>query len=144
MSMRMFIACLAILSFVASTPTGASDAGLEAHVSGVRNAKGQVGCLLFVSADGFPSDIKKARQAVMAPIANGTALCRFEAPAGSYAIVAMHDENSNGQLDKSLVGRPKEGYGASKGAQGAFGPKYEDARFDYRGGSMALPISLRY
>ena len=118
--------------------------GLEASVTGVRNAKGQVGCLLFASADGFPGDIQKARQAVRAPIVDGVALCHFKPPAGSYAIVAMHDENGNGKLDTNLIGAPTEGYGASKGAHGTFGPKYDDARFDYRGGSMTMPITLRY
>lgn len=65
-------------------------------------------------------------------------------PAGSYAIVAMHDENGNGKLDSNLVGMPTEGYGTSKSARGTFGPKYEDARFDYEGGSVAMPITLTY
>ena len=144
MSIRTSLGYLVILPLFTAAATSADGAGLEARVSGVRNAKGQVGCLLFASADGFPGDVKRARRAIMAPVVGGTAICSFEAPAGSYAIVAMHDENANGQLDKSLVGRPKEGYGASRDAQGAFGPKYEDARFDYRGGSMTLPITIRY
>jgi uncharacterized protein (DUF2141 family) len=117
---------------------------LQTPVKGLRNAKGRVGCLLFASADGFPGDQKKARQRVLGVIADGAAFCKFDVPAGSYAIVAMHDENANGKLDTNLVGMPTEGYGASKGAQGAFGPKYEDARFDYRGGSLTMPITLKY
>jgi uncharacterized protein (DUF2141 family) len=144
MSLRTSMACLVVLSFLSTAPSSAAEAGLEARVSGVRNAKGQVGCLLFASADGFPGDIGKARQALLAPIVDGTGVCKFEAPAGSYAIVAMHDENANGKLDKGVMGVPKEGYGASRGARGAFGPRYDDARFDYRGGGMTMPITIRY
>ena len=60
-------------------------------------------------------------------------------------VTGLHNaENANGKLDKNVMGVPKEGYGASRGARGAFGPKYDDARFDYRGGSLTMPIALRY
>jgi uncharacterized protein (DUF2141 family) len=29
-------------------------------------------------------------------------------------------------------------------AHGTFGPKFDDARFDYRGGNLAMPITLTY
>lgn len=131
--------------FLLSTASASSAvSGLHASVKGLRNAKGRVGCMLFDSSDGFPGDQKKARQRVLGIIADRAAVCRFDMPAGRYAIVAMHDENSNGKLDTNLFGVPTEGYGASNGAQGAFGPKYDDARFDYRGGSMTIPITLKY
>jgi uncharacterized protein (DUF2141 family) len=57
--------------------------GLHAPIRGVRNAKGRIGCLLFASAEGFPGDQKKARQRVLGAIADGAAVCRFDAPAGS-------------------------------------------------------------
>jgi uncharacterized protein (DUF2141 family) len=145
MSLRTSLYALVTVSLLSTVPaTSAEPAGLQTPVKGLRNAKGRVGCLLFASADGFPGDQKKARQRVLGVIADGAAVCKFDVPAGSYAIVAMHDENANGKLDTNLVGMPTEGYGASKGAQGAFGPKYEDARFDYRGGSLTMPITLKY
>jgi uncharacterized protein (DUF2141 family) len=133
-----------MLSLLSATSASSAGAGLQASIRGVRNAKGRVGCLLFDSPDGFPGDQKKARQRVLGAIAEGAAACKFEAPAGSYAIVAMHDENANGKLDTNLVGVPTEGYGASRNAHGTFGPKYEDARFDYRGGSLSMAITLKY
>lgn len=129
MSNRISIGCLLVLSLFSTAAVRAAGPGLEVRVSGVRNGAGQVGCLLFTSADGFPGDIKKARQALLVPIVDGIGVCHFDAPAGTYAVVAMHDENANGKLDKSVMGVPKEGYGASKGARGAFGPKFDDASF---------------
>lgn len=132
------------LFLLSTAPASSAVPGVHTAVKGIRNAKGRVGCLLFGASDGFPGDQKKARQRVLSVIANGAAACKFEVPAGSYAIVAMHDENSNGKLDTNLFGMPTEGYGASRGARGPFGPKYEDARFDYRGGSLTVPITLEY
>ena len=144
MSHRSFAYGLAVLSSLSAAPAISAEPGLQAAVKGARNAKGRIGCLLFDSADGFPADQEKARQRVLGTITKGAAVCTFDAPAGSYAIVAMHDENANGKLDKNLLGMPTEGYGASRSAQGAFGPKYEDARFEYRGGSLTVPITLKY
>ena len=144
--LRRTSACALVGLFLLSTALASSavPAGLHTPVKGVRSAKGRVGCLLFGSADGFPGDQKKARQRVLGVMADGAAVCKFDVPPGRYAIVAMHDENANGKLDTNLVGMPTEGYGASRGAHGAFGPKYEDARFDYAGGSLAMPITLKY
>lgn len=144
MSHRTLKYGLAVLSFLSAAPASSAEPALHVAVKGARNAKGRIGCLLFDSPDGFPADQKKARQRVLGTIAKGAAVCTFDAPAGSYAIVAMHDEDANGKLDKNLLGMPTEGYGASRDAQGTFGPKYEDARFDYRGGSLIVPIKLKY
>lgn len=124
-------------------------ATLSIIVHGLRNAKGQIGCMLYASADGFPRDPAKARQRLLVPIygdGDGDGgVCRFVGlPAGRYAVVAMHDENGNGVMDRSLLGIPKEGFGASRGAHGTFGPKFADAAFDYGGGAAATSITIRY
>jgi uncharacterized protein (DUF2141 family) len=119
-------------------------AALTAYVTGLRSDKGQIGCMLYASADGFPREPNKAVARVFAPISGGTGTCRFAAKAGSYAIIAMHDENGNGAMDRGAFGIPKEGFGASRGAHGAFGPKFADARFDYGGGAQTIPITIRY
>jgi uncharacterized protein (DUF2141 family) len=144
MSRRTLAYGLVVLSLLSSARASSAGGGLQAPVKGVRNAKGRVGCLLFDSPEGFPGDQKKARQRVLSAIADGAGVCKFDVPAGSYAIVVMHDENANGKLDTNLFGMPTEGYGASRGAHGTFGPKYEDARFDYHGGSLTMPITLKY
>lgn len=138
-------AFLSIVTLLASAlPASAAAPGLRARVTGIRNDRGQVGCLLFESEDGFPGKQEQALQRTLASIVDGAAVCKFDVPAGSYAIVAMHDENGNGELDTNFVGIPKEGYGASNHARGRFGPKFEDARFEYVGGGMSVPIQLEY
>jgi len=143
MSLRTH-AFVSVVVLLGSVSAGAAAPGLQARVTGLRNEQGQVGCLLFDSEDGFPGKQQRALQRTLASIADGRAVCKFDVPPGSYAIVAMHDENRNGELDTNFVGIPKEGYGASNGARGRFGPKYEDARFDYAGGSVTMPIQLQY
>ncbi len=57
----------------------------------------------------------------------------------------MHDENGNGKLDKNFIGMPTEGYGASRAARGTMGPpKWEDAVFQFAGGSLQVPVTIHY
>jgi uncharacterized protein (DUF2141 family) len=134
----------ALLSPAVVAWSDAEPAALTARVTGLRSDKGQIGCMLYASADGFPREPKKATERVFAPISGGAAICKFVAKAGSYAIIAMHDENGNGTMDRGFLGIPKEGFGASRGARGAFGPKFADARFEYAGGAQTMPITIRY
>ena len=43
-------------------------------------------------------------------------------PAGEYAVQAYHDENSNGEIDKNMMGIPTEEYGFSNNVRGIMGP----------------------
>jgi len=65
--------------------------------------------------------------------------------ARTVAVSVFHDENGNGKLDRNFIGMPKEGVGASNDAVGTLGPpKFDDARFSYKGGAQSLTIHLRY
>jgi uncharacterized protein (DUF2141 family) len=72
---------------------------------------------------------------------NGKARCIFRGiPAGSYAISAFHDLDSDNQLDRKIFGIPSEPYCASRNARRAFGPpRWRDAVFSYPG---IAPIEL--
>ena len=62
---------------------------------------------------------------------------------GRYAVVALHDENGNGYLDKNFVGFPTEPYGFSNGAEGFLGPpSFSDAAMAIGAGDSAIRIEL--
>lgn len=138
-------ATLVLMSVFAAGAVQAGDA-LTVHVSALRNDKGQVGCMLFASADGFPKSPEKALARQFVPIAKTEATCVFPGVgAGTYAVVAMHDENGNGKLDTNFLGIPTEGVGASRDARGRLGPpSFADAAFRTPGGSVEIPIVIRY
>lgn len=51
-------------------------------------------------------------------------------PDGEYAMVFFIDANENEKLDKNFIGIPKEQYGFSNNAMGAFSaPTFEQAKF---------------
>lgn len=52
---------------------------------------------------------------------------------GTYALSVIHDENSNGRLDRMMM-IPREGFGFSRNPRIRMGPpRYEDVRFEITG-----------
>jgi|ERR1035438_2564978 uncharacterized protein (DUF2141 family) len=117
---------------------------IHVGIDGLHSDKGQVICSLFSSARGFPKT--NAVATIQSDITHGRATCDFPGvDAGTYAVSAFHDENSNGKMDTNFVGKPREGVGASNNAKGHFGPpKFDDAAFRYSGGHLDLSIAIAY
>jgi uncharacterized protein (DUF2141 family) len=136
----------AAFCLLASGASAAADNKIDVDITGVHNGRGQVLCDLFASADGFPQASEKAVARLTAPITDGHAECVFHnVAAGRYAVAVVHDENANGKLDRNFLGMPSEGVGTSRNVRPHFGPpKFEDAAFDYPGGSEVLPVTIVY
>ncbi len=119
---------------------------VHVDVSGLHNDTGQVVCALFASPNGFPHDFDKALMHTTVAISNQHAACEFhEVKPASYAIAVVHDENSNGKLDRNIIGIPKEGVGILGNQKPHFGiPRYEPAEFKFAGGRLELPIKVAY
>jgi uncharacterized protein (DUF2141 family) len=88
----------------------ANTCTLNIHVDGFRNQKGDAGLSIFNSSDGWPEDNDKAFQHGPYPITGTATTITVQVPPGRYAVVVIHDENSNHKLDKNMFGIPKEGF----------------------------------
>lgn len=115
---------------------------LEVNIENLERTKGTLYITLFNSEEGFKNDnfyrFKKLQVTKnMEPI-------RFETlPTGNYALKVFHDVNNNGQLDVSLFGIPKEPYGFSNNAMGAFGsPNFEQCSIAFTE-NKTIAIRLR-
>jgi uncharacterized protein (DUF2141 family) len=102
----------------------ASAATVEVRVSGV-SAKGNV----HVAVCDKERFLKQCAYSASAPAQAGeTTVVVKGVPAGTFAVLAYQDENDNNELDRNLIGIPKEAYGFSRDARGKFGPpSFEDA-----------------
>lgn len=120
---------------------------LNIEVKGLRNQQGRVSLLLFNRKDGFPGDDKKALAAQMVDIKGDGANVTFDKlPRGEYAVVLLHDENSNGKMDTSF-GFPLEGFGASNDPRVTMrAPTFAQARFLLAGyeAEHTLAVRVRY
>ncbi|WGK64267.1 DUF2141 domain-containing protein [Croceiramulus getboli] len=59
---------------------------------------------------------------------------------GTYAIVTLHDFNSNGRMDFEANGMPKEPYGTSNNEMSMGPPVFADAAFEVANEDLTLQI----
>jgi uncharacterized protein (DUF2141 family) len=135
---------LAVLLAGASPPEGAT---VTVTVTGLRNAKGLVRACMTADARDFPQcKAEKGLYATSVNASAGTVTFSFDGvKPGRYAISLLHDENSNGKIDRALGLMPKEGFGFSRDAKVRMGPpSFADAAFDLGTENRALTIHMRY
>ena len=116
------------------------------EILGLENDQGQIGCRIFSKEDGFPDKKEKADKQLYSTSKSKKGGCTFVGyKPGTYAISVMHDLDKSGDLNTSLVGRPKEPWGVSNDVPARrFGPpRYEDCTFKYEGGKKIIKIKLQ-
>lgn len=143
----VFLAAAVSFTTHASAEEGTPAEGtLSVQVWNIQNDKGQIGCSIFSESDGFPSKPEKADAHTFVQHTSGKATCTFKGVTpGTYAVSVMHDENKDGKLETSMVGRPKEWWGVSNDVPAErFGPpKYEKASFKFDGSDEIVKVKLR-
>lgn len=98
---------------------------------------------LYRAADGFTDQDKAVYKIKQDTAKEGSQMIVRNLPPGQYAIKAFLDLNRNGQLDKNLLGMPKEPYGYSNNARAQFGPpSVGAATFEQKTMSQSLTIQL--
>lgn len=129
--MRANILHLALrLSLAASVSAAAAQSTacqVSIHVDGFRNTKGDLGVNVFGGPDGWPEDNSKTVFHRGFPIQGDHATAEFTLPEGRYAIVVLHDENTNHKLDRNFIGIPKEGFGFANNPRVGLSPPHFDA-----------------
>lgn len=80
------------------------------------------------------------------PATPGTATLTLEnLPAGRYAIMAYHDEDGNGELNRRFGMFPTEGYALSNNPTVMGPPSFEDSAFEVvEGGENRVVLEVRY
>ena len=77
---RFACATLAVLAFSPLWSNAApTDAIVRFEIASLRNAQGDVGCLIFNSSDGYPETHAKAYKEIHAAIDGDHAVCEFKA-----------------------------------------------------------------
>ena len=145
---KFSLACVILFSVVVSfsPPTRAQSGGpvtIIIKVTGLHSEKGQVRIAVFNSSETwldehpvYSSTIKVDSQSVTWKL--------DDVPYGDYGIAAFHDENSNGKMDKNLLGIPRERYGFSNNVRAILGPpKWEKAKFSIRNPTTEISIEVK-
>lgn len=102
---------------------------LTIEVSGIRNKTGKVALALYNTEDSFLSEEETYLREEKEVTGKTVKIVFKDLPKGEYSFAGFHDENNNGEMDKSF-GVPKEGFCFSNNATVSLGPPdYEDAVF---------------
>jgi uncharacterized protein (DUF2141 family) len=98
---------------------GAVAATVEVHVTAVAGGKGKIN-IAVCDRERF---LKQCAYTASVPARDGENVIAVPGvPKGTWAVLVYQDENENGELDRNLLGIPKENYGFSRDAAGRFGP----------------------
>jgi len=126
--LRVMVLLFLVAVSVRFVPAQSAACQVAIHVDGFRNNKGDLGVNVFPTADGWPEDNNKTVFHHGFPIQGDHATAEFTLPDGRYAIVVLHDENSNQKLDRNFLRIPKEGFGfANNPRVGLSPPGFESA-----------------
>ncbi|AHL75566.1 hypothetical protein CH92_10805 [Stutzerimonas stutzeri] len=134
-----------LLAVSASGAAFADGQTLTVRLNDVKHDHGSVRIALFSDPKSFRK-VDEAFATQEVPAAKGTVTLLFDGvPAGQYAIMAYHDENANGELDRRFGMFPTEGYGLSNNPKVMGPPAFEDSEFVVSGTAPTeVDISIRY
>lgn len=120
------------------------DNGVDITVT-INNVKNNNGVVLLGlhNQQTFMNKNTKALKGKKATIKNGAITVVFKnVSPGDYAIMAVHDENANNQMDFQPNGMPKEAYGMSNNEMSFGPPLFSDAKFTISDENLNLEIRL--
>jgi len=121
---------------------GAAQAGdLTVHLTGTHAGGGKVFTTLY-SRDTFFKP--GALHAVVDPASGEVTVVFHDVPPGDYAFMAFHDENGDGQMGRSPVGMPTEGWGMTNAEQLMGPPTFDLLKFSVAAGGSTISVPLHY
>ena len=143
-----FLALITLFSLSASfTPRSLAQSGGQGTVilkiTGLHSEKGQVKIAVFNSSEKWLGEQPTYSSTIKV---DGTSVTwRInDVPYGDYGVAVFHDENSNGKMDKNIVGMPLEPYGFSNNVRITFGaPKWEKSKFTVKGSTTEVSIEVK-
>lgn len=135
-----FVAALAMVA--AAGPACATD--LTVRVTGVRGDAGTVTVGLWRGADGFRDDARTVHSADTPARDQAVEVTFRGLAAGRYAIIAYHDEDGDGELDRFFGMMPTEGWGLSNDPDVSGPPDFEPAAFDIPAAAPVIEVPLNY
>lgn len=119
---------LASTLVLAALSTQASE--LEVNLINIDRQVGQLMVALYDSEEGFNNKSKPTKYASVEAVGDSVTVKFDDLPNGTYAIMLIHDLNSNGKMDINAMGLPQDGYGFSNNV-GLYGvPPFDAASFE--------------
>ena len=115
-------------------------------VEKLRNDKGIVRSHIYNIPSTFPRETEKALKKAAVKIKDKSATITFDnLPYGTYAVDIHHDENNDGNMNRSFLGYPKEGFGLSNNPKLSLSvPNFDQCKFTLNDTVKIITIYVKY
>jgi uncharacterized protein (DUF2141 family) len=119
---------------------------ITVRVAELQQPEGLLGVALYTTKKGFPDKPDRAWLSTVKKLDGSMPEFVFEnIPYGTYAVSVLHDKNSNGKMDKTFIGIPKEGFGVSNNPKIKYGPpSFSEAEFTVQREHVELIVAMNY
>jgi uncharacterized protein (DUF2141 family) len=135
---------LAAAAAVLLSTGGASAADLAVRVTGIQGGHGRIAVAIWDDPNGFPDFDAALAQHRLAARDGAVEVTFTGLHAGRYAVIAYHDEDADGDLDRFFGTFPTEGWGLSNGARPTGPPDFGPAAVSLPAAAPAIAVELTY
>lgn len=132
-----------VIGLMHTSLTGFGQTTVTVILKEVKPGKGNLRVGLFTESNFMKTPV----QGKIEKASEASVVVKFEnVPDGTYALSVIHDANENGELDKTGLGIPKEGFAFSNNVMGKKGPpSFQKASFEVKGSSSTKQeLTMRY
>jgi uncharacterized protein (DUF2141 family) len=141
----MRLTIIAFLAWIIScNPAFAEEYNLTVHLHGIKNSLGQIHVELYSDPRTFRKSALAQHIFKVAAKADTVTVKFSGIKPGEYAILAFHDEDGNGVLNKRFGMIPIEGYALSNDPEVFGPPAFEDSKFEVASDKeLSIPIHYK-
>jgi uncharacterized protein (DUF2141 family) len=131
----------AVLLGATAAPSLAWAGDLTVTLTGAHAGGGKVYTTLYDRSNFFQAG---AMHTTVDPASGAVTVTFRDLPAGDYAFMAYHDENGDGQMGRSPVGMPTEGWAMTNADALRGPPTFDVLKFTVPASGAAISVPLHY
>lgn len=117
-------------------------ANLTIDIKGIANTDGYLRIGIYGSKDDFLVEGKEFAGGQIQAVLDSVKYVFEHIPHGNYSVAIFHDMDSNGKLNRNMLGIPVEGYGFSNESTMGI-PDFEDALFELNSDKKII-VTMKY
>ena len=117
----------------------------QIRVSEIRSGKGQIILNVFKNDEDYQKEKVSKKLVFEKKIENGSMIINCTLDPGTYGITLIDDENKSGELNKNMLGIPKEGFGFSDFFMEKMKkPAFDDFKVNVKNQNNKISIRVKY
>ncbi|MCK5537652.1 MAG: DUF2141 domain-containing protein [Bacteroidales bacterium] len=134
----VFIFYFIRFSLVATT----QNYNLTINISNIQDIRGEIRIGIYNSSADFPKEGKAYRNVVAKVVSSTTSIEINDLAPNDYGIALFHDDNSDKECNRNIMGIPLEGYGFSNNIKPIFSaPNFNECKFSLKQ-NVSITIKL--